>query len=203
MTPIESFKAELRAMADTIREKTGSTDPIPFFELRSKMEEIEGGGGEVMPNTIILVDDQGNECVAVLTEEEVELTATVNDIREGMTAATKNGIEVGEKFIPPYYTSVGSRMIPNGQDFTLSLPTRSAYDYTSLQCIICPYKSDLPSSVAAEKVVIDSKVYQTNSAVSIAEVSKNAETQTVNLNIRNESGSIYIIRFFTYKEETK
>ena len=199
MTLIERFKAELKAMADTVREKTGSTDPIPFFELKSKLEEIQGGGsGETIPNTIILVDQDGNECVAVLTEEETEITATKNDIRLGVTAVTNDGIVTGEKEIPAYHTIEGYRLIPNGEAFVL--PTKTHYDYTKLQVIICPYNSAPTNSVSAEKVVINDNVYEVLSTTAISSVTKNDADFTIDLGITNDSGKSYYIRYFMYKE---
>lgn len=49
----------------------------------------------VEDNTFILVDEQGNELAAVLTEEKVDLTATANDIRSGQTAVTDDGVTIG------------------------------------------------------------------------------------------------------------
>lgn len=204
MTPIERIKSELKAIADTIREKTGTTDLIPFDQIKTKMEEIQGdGSGETMPNTIVLVDDDGNECVAVLTEEDVPITATVNDVREGMTVVTEKGIEVGEKFIPPYYTytSAGYRIITNGKSYTIPLTIRDAYDYTSIQCVISQLGSDLSASVSTDRVVINNKVYPTNSTIAESELSKDSDAKAINLNITNNSGKSYVIRYFTYKEE--
>lgn len=71
-------------------------------EAKPALNRHSGGGGggnpnpePVIPETIILVDEAGNECAAVLSSEVIDLTATVNDIREGKTAVTENGIEVG------------------------------------------------------------------------------------------------------------
>ena len=46
-------------------------------------------------NTYILVDEQGNELPAVLTEEKVDLTAEASDIRAGKTAVIDDGIVIG------------------------------------------------------------------------------------------------------------
>lgn len=55
------------------------------------------GGGiiEIAPDTIILIDEDGNEVAAHLTDSEVELTATANDIRLGTTAITNDGVTHG------------------------------------------------------------------------------------------------------------
>lgn len=51
--------------------------------------------GDVVDNAFILVDEAGNELAAVMTEEEIDLTAEANDIRAGKTAVTDEGIIVG------------------------------------------------------------------------------------------------------------
>ena len=45
--------------------------------------------------TYMLVDSAGNEIPAILVDEKVVFTATANDIRYGMTAATEDGVTVG------------------------------------------------------------------------------------------------------------
>lgn len=46
-------------------------------------------------NAFILVDENGNELAAVMTEEIVDLTAEPTDIRAGKTAVTDDGVVVG------------------------------------------------------------------------------------------------------------
>ena len=157
--------------------------------------------GILEPQVYILVDENGVEIPAVLSEEKVTLTATANDIREGTVAITDCGVTVGEKFIPPYYTSVGWRIIMPGNECDIPLSIRDAFDYTALQCIICPFSTSMTDSVSAEKIVIEGNVYETKSTAAISVVSKDAENKTVNLGITNESDTPYIIRYFTYKEE--
>lgn len=158
-------------------------------------------GGASLAQTYILQDSDGNEIPAVLVESETVFDATANDIREGKTAATDIGVVVGEKFIPPYYTSVGCRLIQSGSEFSIPLPKLDAYNYTSLQCIICPHNNSISDSVSAERVVIDNNVYSVNSAIVISAVTKDADEKSVKLGIVNDSGVPYIIRYFTYKEE--
>lgn len=151
--------------------------------------------------TYILVDELGNEVPAVLVDEEVALTATANDIRLGSVAVTEEGVTVGEKFIPPYYTTVGYRIVTNGSVCSIPLPNRNAHDYTALQCIICAFNTNLNNSVGAEKVVINDKVYDTKSVIALSDVTKDHDTKTVHLGITNDSGKHCILRYFTYKEE--
>lgn len=50
--------------------------------------------------TYILVDDFGHEVTAVVSDAHIILNATPNDLRLGKTAATAEGVIVGEKEIP-------------------------------------------------------------------------------------------------------
>lgn len=50
---------------------------------------------KVDEHVYILVDEDGVEMAAVLVDEPIELTATADDIREGMTAITNDGMTTG------------------------------------------------------------------------------------------------------------
>lgn len=157
-----------------------------------------GGSGEPDDQMYILVDEKGNEIPAVLVDEVTVFDATANDIREGKTAATESGVTVGTKEIPSYITTEGYMLISNGKTF--SLPMNKRYDFTKLQVITCPWAGSIAGSVAADKVVINEKVYPVNSTEILASVTKDSATQSINLGISNDSGSLYLVRYFTYKE---
>lgn len=150
--------------------------------------------------TYILTDESGNEAVAVAVSEETIFTATENDIRDGMVAATDSGVTTGKKVIPAFHTTETARYIPDGSDFTIPLPTLDLYDYTKLQVIICAYNTSMDASVMAEKVSILDKVYNVNSVEEIASVTKDPINKEINLGITNNSGYPCVIRCFTYKE---
>lgn len=147
----------------------------------------------------ILIDTDGNEIPAVLVDEEVVFTATSNDIRSGTVAATEDGVTVGEKEIPAYYTTEGVQLVPAGTDFIISIKDR--YDYTKLQAIICPFNTSLADSVAAEKVCISDDIYAVGDTTVLATVTVDHDNGSINLGITNDSDSSYVIRYFTYKEE--
>lgn len=153
------------------------------------------------PQTYILQDEDGNEVAAVLVESSTVFTATENDIRAGTVAATSEGVTTGTKVIPSYHTTEGYRIITSGSKFeTVALTESDKYDFTKLQVIICPYVGSIAQSVAAEKVAIDEGVYATNSTELLANVTRNAQTKTIDLGIVNETDSPYVLRYFTYKE---
>ena len=193
MRPIDQLKAHLTSIADAIRERTGETDKLTIEQMKAEIEYMPAGDdGEAY----ILVDENGNEIPAVLTEEEVDLTATANDIRLGSIAVTDDGVITGEKEIPTYHTREGYRAVTNGSTFTIPI-----LGYTKMQAIICAFNSSFANSVAAEKVAIENNVYSVGSTTSEATVALNNETGFIDLGLKNTTGSIRILRYFTYKEE--
>lgn len=159
------------------------------------------GSYSQMGKTFILTDADGNEITTgVVVHQETIFTATDNDVREGMIYASDEGVSTGTKNIPAYHTAEGAKIITVGSDFKLQWPGTDTYDYTKLQCIICPFNSSLNNSVAAEKVVIEDHVYNVNSTTIIATVFKIPTDGTINLGITNTSSTPYILRYFTYRE---
>jgi len=155
---------------------------------------------ETPGNTVVLVDEDGNEVVAVLVDEEVDFTATPDDIREGMVAATDDGVTVGEKFIPSYHTTEGTKVVMPGKNFSIPLPDYGLYDYTELQSSICPFKSSVKKSVSCEKVVIEDKVYEVLTTESLSDVQRNSDSKAIELGLTNETSSPYLMRYITFKE---
>lgn len=195
MGPIDQLKAKLTSIADSIRERTGETDKLTLDQMAEDIEYMPAGDDS---ETYILVDEDGNEIPAVLTDEEVDLTATANDIREGVVAVTDDGVITGEKEIPSYNTREGVRVIPNGT--ALTIPTTTHYDYTKLQAIVCAYNTSLSNSVSAQQVVINDDVYEVDSVVSLSSILKDGANSRIDFGLTNTSGSPNIIRFFMYKE---
>lgn len=174
------------------------TDKAQTYELHRNTFGGEGGGLE---QTIVIEDENGNKLVAVLVDEEVNFTATPNDIREGKVAVTDEGITVGEKFIPSYHTVQGYRIILAGKPLVVTgLKTYDLYDYTKLQAMICPYNTSIAKSVGAEMVSIDDNVYEVRSTDSLSILSKNHDDKTVDFGLTNELGTPCIIKYITYKE---
>lgn len=157
-------------------------------------------GGMPLVKSFILETEDGKEIPAVLTSQEVVFDATKNDIRIGKTAATGDGVTVGEKVIPSYHTNEGYKVIRPGSKFTIPLRSMKLYEYTKLQAIICPYNQSLSESVSAEKVAINDNVYEVNSDVSISVIYTDDSNQSIDLGITNNTDKPYILRFFTYKE---
>lgn len=165
----------------------------PFDDLVQK-------AADYIPKSYIFVDEDGNEVAGTLVSEETVFDATPNDVREGKVFATESGVKTGEKVIPAYHTTEGYQIITNGSEFKVPLTKLDTYDFTKLQVIICPYNSSIAGSVAAEKVAINEGVYAVNSTELLATVTKDGKNKSINLGITNNSGSLYVLRYFTYKE---
>lgn len=194
MVRIDDLKTKLTSLANSIREKTGTSDLLTLDEMNAGVEYLPSSAED---NTFILVDENGNEIPAVLTKNEVDLTATTNDIREGIVAVTDDGVVTGEKEIPCYHTAEGHRVVQNGGLFYFP---HTDYDYTKLQVVICAYNKTLTDSVAVSKVVLYDGVYNVGSTELVSIVSKDHDNGWVNLGIINKSGGMCILRYFMYKE---
>lgn len=160
------------------------------------------GSYSQMGKTLVLVDESGNEVTGVIVDEEVVFTAGLNDIRAGKIAANAEGVVTGTKDIPAYRTTAGQYMIMPGESFSLPLSQYDKYDYTGFQCMISVANTDnFDNSVETHMVSIKNGVYEVNSTTKLADVSKNIETKSIDLNITNDSESDYFIHYFTYREE--
>ena len=165
----------------------------PFNDLVEK-------AGDYIPKSYLVVDEDGNEMVAVMVDQETVFTATANDVREGKTFATETGVKVGMKDIPPYYTTEAVYVVPAGREMNIKIPDENLYDYTKLQAIVCKFNTSLSNSVETEKVVINDNVYAVSSTIALSAVQKAGDTKTINLGITNTGAKPVLIRYFTYKE---
>ena len=161
-----------------------------------------GSSGGMLGKTVEIISDDGVDLMGVVVDQETVLTAVASkDIREGTTAVTNEGLVIGSKRIPAYETTQGFRLIDPGAAFTIEQLEYDKYNYTQLQCMIAPLNTSVSDSCAVDKIAINNAVFNTGSANKIADVTKNLETKSIDLNITNTSSNTYIIYFFTYKEE--
>ena len=182
----------LSKIADAIRTINGTEKEYTPDEMIQAVETV------LDDMVYILVDENGNETPAYLSEERVELTAGPNDIRLGTVAVTGEGVTTGEKDIPAYYVTEGYRLITAGSAFVTS--PFANYDFTKLQCIICPFSSSISASVAADRIAIGDSVYAVNSNEVVSTVVRDSTNETINLGLTNTSDGLYVLRYFTYKE---
>ena len=152
------------------------------------------------PDVYLLQDENGNEYPAVMVSEETVFTATTNDIRQGKTAATAEGVVEGEKVIPAYHTHQGAVAIPVGSVLKVRLMNLDTYDYTKFQAIVCDFNTSLNDSVLSKQTVINDNVYEVLSKTPISEITKDDTSKSVIFGIENTSDIPCIIRYFTYKE---
>lgn len=150
--------------------------------------------------TIILVDEDGNEVAGLITENAQVFNATPEDVKIGKTFAGEEGILEGTD-TKTYRTTHGMQGIPAGKSISIPLSHYDQYDYTKFQCIITSFNSSLINSTAAIKISLNDNIYNVCSTDVVSNISKNAETKSIDLNIVNDTGSIVVINYMTYKEE--
>lgn len=177
-----------------------------MIELKGKISPVQFLSGKLNPfvgepQTYMLLMEDGQEIPAVLVEEETVFTATANDIRKGAVAATAEGVTVGTKDIPAYYTTEGVQLIPAGSKFRITTLSDPDYDYTKLQALACLYNTNMNNSVATVAVGVNDKVYPVESTTAAAEITKDHENKAIDFGVTNTYGTPCIIRYFTYREE--
>ena len=93
-------------------------------------------------------------------------------------------------------------MIYPGESFSIPLSVYNLYDYTTFQCMISKVNmTDLENSVETNKIAFNDGVYMVNSTDKMADVTKNAEIKSIDLNITNDSDDYFYIHYFTCREE--
>lgn len=161
-------------------------------------------GGAISPKTFELqYNNTSTPIIATVVGQETIFDATENDVRKGMTFASNAGVKVGTKDIPAYRTTQGVKSVKPGESFSILLKQYTQYDYTKLQCLISKFNTSIEDSVAVDKIVIDDSVYAVNSTALLSSVTKNSETESIDLNITNSTNDNYVLRYFTYREEVQ
>lgn len=199
MALTDDFKrvvGKITEVADSIRDKTGLSEKMTFEQMAQEVAWLEGETDDTA--TYILVDENGNEIAAVATDEIVEIDGEANDVREGVTVVTSEGITVGTREIPSYHTYDGFRAVTNGSPFTIP---HERYDYTKLQALICLFNTSLVDSVETIKVAIEDRLYNVADDEPVSTLSKDDANHRVDFGIVNDSGKICIVRYIMYKEE--
>lgn len=151
--------------------------------------------------TFIITDENGNEITGVVVDNPVVFSATDNDVRDGLVYASNDGVSTGAKEILEYRTTYSSRLILPGQNYYIPLSDHNMYNYTKLQCLIAEFNTSSDDSVNVVSIVIGDSVYAANSTEVLANIIKNSETQSIDLNMTNDTDKSYMIHYFTYKQE--
>lgn len=186
----------LECLANAIRSVNGSSKEYTPEEMIEEVTNIMDAA------TFILVDKDGNEYPAVYVDSNIEFTATEDDIRLGKTAITGAGVVTGTKDIPNYRAQEGIVEIESGMDLDIFMFSDMC-QYTVLQSIICGYNTNTVDSVSAEKVVIEGKVYDAGSTVSLSTVTIDLDMQSIKFGLTNNSEKPLVIRYMIIKEDTK
>lgn len=158
------------------------------------------GSYSQLGRTLVLVDEVGNELTGVVVGQETIFDATVSDVKIGKTFASDEGVQVGED-TRTYRVIHGAQIILPSKTFSVPLKEYDCYNYTKFQATISQFKSTTSDSVITDRVVLYDAIYNVNSDVKVADVTKNIDTKSVDLNIVNDTNNTYIIHFNTYKEE--
>ena len=152
-------------------------------------------------NTVLLEDENGNEiATGVVVGEKTVFTATQNDVKVGKIFASDEGVQEGTD-TKTYRTEIGSRTILPNESFSIPFEQYDQYNYTKFSAMISSFNTAISDSTSVNKIVINDAVYAVNSTTKLADVTKNASTKSIDLNIVNDTGATCVIHFSTYKEE--
>lgn len=157
-------------------------------------------GGFGMPKMIEVVDGVGNTLIGTVTDSEVNLDATREDVKIGKIFASNDGIQEGID-TRTYRVVFASYLILPGEDYSISLPEYERYNYTQFNAMISKFNTTIDDSTAIEKIVLNDCVYNVNSTIALSTITKNQETKSIDLNITNDTEDIYVVYIATYKEE--
>lgn len=157
-------------------------------------------GGTAPIKTVKIVDENGNEILGVVTENLVVFDAKPSDVKINKTFASDDGVQIGENTIT-YRTTQGRRGIPSGSSVSIPLSDYAQYDYTKFQCIITSFNTNLNNSTAAIKISINDDVFNVGSTDVVSSITKNIESESIDLNITNDTDNIIVVYYMTYKEE--
>lgn len=189
---LKESKANLIATLETKGEE------VP---ANASFSELIRQAADYTPKSYILIDADGNEIPGVLVDEETIFTAEEVDVRKGKVFVNDTGVKTGTKIIPSYNTTEGFIGIPPGGRMKVTLnDERDLYDYTKFQAIICPYNTTIADSVSAEKIAINDKVHNVLSTDVVGIITKDAGSASIDFGINNDTGTMAIIYYFTYKE---
>lgn len=158
------------------------------------------GSYSQLGKTIIIVDDAGNELTGVITENLQIFDATPADVKIGKTFASDEGIQVGED-TKTCRVRHGAQLILPGKTFSIPIKEYDGYDYTNFQAIVSLFNTSIVDSSETNRVVLYDAVYNVNSNIKIADIEKNVEDKSIDLNLTNDTDDVYIIHFNTYREE--
>ena len=158
------------------------------------------GSYSSLGKTFVITDESGSELTGVVVDKVTVFDAQPSDVKINKTFAGENGVQVGTD-TKTYRTTKSSKLIRAGAAFSIQLSDYNIYDYTQFQCMIAKRNTSTTDSVSVDRIGIYDNVYGVNSAESLSVITKNSETQSIDLNITNDTTDMYYIHFITFKEE--
>lgn len=157
-------------------------------------------GGFCYPKTYILTDENGNEmATGVVVGEKTVFDATPADVRVNKVFASDEGVLTGTD-TKTYRTTMASRIIKPGESLSIPLTYYNAYDYTKFQGVIVLHNSNYNTTVNTIGVTVGDSVFSIDTS-KLSNITKNAETKSVDFNIANTTTNTYEIFYSTYREE--
>jgi hypothetical protein len=159
-----------------------------------------GGSRDAKTYKVVLADGENTlvtfDCTCV--DEYTELTATCEDVAVGKVFACDEGICVGTNDYTCCRVAHGEHEVYPGVEFMITLENNHQWDYTYFTGMIYPKREDGKKII--EKIIMDDGVYDLTGK-KVADVTKDAGEQTVRLNLVNMTDGIYILSYFTYRED--
>lgn len=154
------------------------------------------GCGSAPLKTVQLIDESGNELLGVVVGEETIFTATDNDVRENIVYAGNNGLSVGTKFIPAYYSNFGKKFVLKNNEAIIYMPK---YNYENLMVTISTYDTSLSQSLDVTYISIDNAMYEIGSKTKFADIVIDEENEQIKLGVVVSEKSV--LRYSIITEE--
>lgn len=168
------------------------------------MSKIYGnmiGAYSNLGRTLVIEDDEGNALMTgVVTDQEVIFDAIPADVKIGKTFASDSGVAIGTD-TKTYRTIHGTSLVLPGENFSILLEEYDSYNYTQFQAMISVFNTTKYDSVEIDRISLYDSIYNVDSNIKLSEVTKNTINKTIDFNLTNDTDSVYIIHFNTYKEE--
>ena len=161
------------------------------------METIIGNvvGSSSTINVVQLVCEDGTVLEGIVAAERPNIDATAKDIRRGKTAITQYGVTEGEADMAGLMSS--SCDVTSGEPLSIYLPDNNRYNYTTFQCVVVLQRDN----AVIKYFSINDAVYSVETATKVSDITKNADTKSIDFNIVNESEDIYTIIYVVNRDD--
>lgn len=162
-----------------------------------------GGSRDVKTYKVVVMDDEQKNVIGTFdcacVDEYTQFDACCEDVAAGKVFACDEGVCVGTNDYTRCRTTHGEHEVYPGVEFMVTLENHNQWDYTYFTATMYPKTDD--GKKVIDKLVVDDAVYDM-AGNKLADVTKDAGEMTVRLNLVNMTDRIYILSYFTYREET-